>query len=81
MSFLPGWDSVELTETIGHNLHITAIIVLGLLFLSEGMALIYDTRNHKLVRIAANSVDAQRKAEADAAETRRKTEVEGLQSS
>jgi hypothetical protein len=79
MSFLPGWDSIQLTETIGHNLHITAVVVLGFLFLSEGMALIYDSRNHSLARVAAQNAEIQRKSDADTAETRRKTEVEGLQ--
>lgn len=79
MSFLPGWDSLETTETIAHNLHIAAVIVLGLLFLAEGMALVYDFRNHGLSRAAAVDADNKRQRDADAAESRRKAEVEGLQ--
>ena len=79
MSFLPGWDSAETTAAIAHNLHITAIVVLGLLFVSEGMALIYDSRKEHLVGVANTSAETKRQAEADAAEARRKAEVEGLQ--
>lgn len=68
MSFLPGWDSVDTTEAIAHSLHITAVVVLGLLFLAEGMALIYDSRNHKLVGVATFNADGQRKRETDEAE-------------
>jgi hypothetical protein len=79
MSILPGWDSAETTATIAHNLHITAIIVLGLLFVSEGLALMYDSRKEHLVSVAATKAEAKRKADADVAETFRKAETEALQ--
>jgi hypothetical protein len=40
MGFLPGWDSAEVTETIAHNLHISAAIVFDLPFVADGIALI-----------------------------------------
>jgi hypothetical protein len=79
MSFVPGWDSAETTAAIAHNLHITAIVVLGLLFVSEGMALIYDSRKEHLVSLAAGETEAQRKRDADAAEARHRADVEGVQ--
>ena len=77
--FLPGGDTAESAATIAHNLHITAIIVLGCLFLSEGMALIYDTRKDHLLSAAATKAETQRTQDAETAETRRKAEVGGLQ--
>ncbi|WP_213029935.1 hypothetical protein, partial [Acinetobacter baumannii] len=53
--------------------------MLGLLFLSEGLALVYDTRKDHLLSAAAAKAEAQRKSDADAAETRRKAEVGALQ--
>ena len=78
MGFLPGWDSADTTAAIAHNLHITAIVVLGLLFLSEGLALIYDSRKESLVGVAALNTEAQRQRDADAAEVRRKSDVDAL---
>lgn len=75
MTWLPGWDSIESTDTIGHLLHVTAVIVLGLLFLSEGMALVYDSRH----RVLSAFAEKQRQRDADATEDRRKAEVQGLQ--
>src|SRR5712691_4222567 len=75
MSFLPGWDSIESTAAIAHGLHITAIVVLGLLFLSEGAALIYDSRNHRLAAVAESArIAAEQKKYSDA-ETRHAAEV------
>lgn len=79
MSFLPGWDSINSTETIAHYLHVTAVVVLGLLFVAEGMALIYDFRNHRLIKTAESVREIAQKEKEDAAEGRRKAEVEGLE--
>jgi hypothetical protein len=49
MTFFPGWDSIQSTTTIAHSLLITAVVVLALLVLSEGAALVYDTRKDDLV--------------------------------
>src|ERR1700730_5507990 len=80
MSILPGWDSIDSTGTISHALHITAIVVLGLLFVAEGLALIYDSRKESLTASAERTRAAEQKTREDAAEDRRKAEVEGLQS-
>jgi hypothetical protein len=79
MGFLPGWDSADSTAAIAHDLHITAIIVLGLLFVSEGLALMYDSRKEHLVGVAAFRAEAQRKSDVEAAEARRKADVDSLQ--
>lgn len=79
MSFLPGWDSIESTEAIAHGLHITAIIVLGLLVVSEAAALIYDSRNHRLAGIAESARIAADQKKYDDSEARRKAEVAELQ--
>jgi hypothetical protein len=44
----PGWESVEATSTIAQSLHIVAVFVLGLLFISEALALIYEFRTESL---------------------------------
>jgi hypothetical protein len=79
MGFLPGWDSADTTAAIAHNLHITAIVVLGLLVLSEALALVYDSRKEHLTGVAISIAEVKRKSDADAAEARRKTETEALQ--
>jgi len=45
---LPGWESVEATSTIAQSLHLVAVFVLGLLLLSEALALIYEFRTESL---------------------------------
>jgi hypothetical protein len=65
MGMLPGWDAADSAATIAHTLHVAAIIVLGLLVLSEGLALVYDTRKEHLVEIDARAAEARRTAEAD----------------
>jgi hypothetical protein len=79
MSVLPGWDSVESTATIAHGLHITAIVVLGLLFLSEGLALLYDFRKEHLTAVAEGVRAGEQKQKEDADEAHRRAEVDGLQ--
>jgi hypothetical protein len=66
MNLLPGWDSTDLTEAIAHHLHIAAVVVLALLVVAEALALIYDTRNHHLVRVAAGEAERQRVRQAQA---------------
>jgi hypothetical protein len=78
MSALPGWDSVESTATIAHGLHVTAIVVLGLLFLSEGLALIYDFRKEHLASITERTRITAEQKKYDEAEKRHATELGGL---
>jgi hypothetical protein len=80
MGFLPGWDSADSTAAIAHNLHITAIVVLGLLVVSEALALIYDSRKEHLISAAFLNAEAARKNDVDAAEKRRAAEVQSLES-
>ena len=78
MSFLPGWDSIESTEAIAHGLHITAIVVLGLLVVSEAAALIYDSRNHHLAGTAESERIALEQKKYNDAESRHATEIGGV---
>jgi hypothetical protein len=50
---LPGWESVETTATIAQALHLVAVFVLGLLFVSEALALVYEVRTENLNTIIA----------------------------
>jgi hypothetical protein len=68
MSILPGWDSVESSGAIAHALHISAIVVLGLLVVAEGLALVYDSHNHHL--IAGEQQQKDKAAETTIAELR-----------
>jgi hypothetical protein len=71
MGMLPGWDAADSAATIAHNLHIAAIIVLALLVLSEGLALVYDTRKEQLAGIAAKAAEERTAAlEREAAQLR-----------
>jgi hypothetical protein len=47
MSVLPGWESADSTAAITHWLHVTTIVVMGLLVIAEALALIYDSRNSR----------------------------------
>ena len=39
MALLPGWNSLDAVGSIGHSLHVAAMVVLALLIVAEGMAL------------------------------------------
>ena len=42
MAMLPGWNSLAAVGSIGHSLHMAAMVVLALLVVAEGLALVYD---------------------------------------
>jgi hypothetical protein len=46
MPMLPGWNSIEAVGSIGHSLHMAAMVVLALLVVAEGLALVYDDRKY-----------------------------------
>jgi uncharacterized membrane protein len=60
MTLLPGWNSVDAVSGIAHWLHISAIAVLALLVVAEGMALVYDSRKDSLIGAAERTVQEQR---------------------
>lgn len=56
MTMLPGWNSLEAVGSIGHSLHITAMVVLALLVVAEAMALVYDDRKYALIGAAEHNI-------------------------
>ena len=56
MAMLPGWNSLEAVGSIGHSLHMTAMVVLALLVVAEGLALVYDDRKYALVGAAEREI-------------------------
>jgi hypothetical protein len=75
MGFLPGWDSADSTATIAHGLHITAIVVLGLLVVAEAMALVYDSRKEHLVGVSALETETKHENDTKAAEARHTADI------
>jgi hypothetical protein len=74
MSSLPGWDSVESSAAMAHVLHVTAVTVLFLLFIAEGLAVIYDARKDQLTTAA----ESARTAEQHRKDTQHAAEVSSL---
>ena len=56
MAMLPGWNSLEAVGSIGHSLHMAAMVVLALLVVAEGLALVYDDRKYALVGAAEREI-------------------------
>src|SRR5437762_10430852 len=71
MAMLPGWNSLEAVGSIGHSLHMTAMMVLALLVVAEGLALIYDDRKYALVGAAEREITVSRDQEGLLAVTER----------
>jgi hypothetical protein len=79
MTWWPGWDSIESTAFWSHFWFWFGIACLFALGASEIVSHIYGLRKDQLVAVAETAASAQRKSDADAAETRRKGDVEALQ--
>jgi phosphoenolpyruvate-protein kinase (PTS system EI component) len=79
MAMLPGWNSLEAVGSIGHSLHMAAIVVLALLVVAEGLALVYDDRKYALVGAAERETIVSREQEALAVTERRHHEIVALQ--
>src|ERR1700688_3814769 len=79
MSLLPNWDSIESTSRWSDILFWAGIICLVLLAATEVASHVYGSRSSFLSEKVARHAEDQRKRDEDDAETRRKTEVEGLQ--
>jgi hypothetical protein len=79
MSLLPNWDSIESTSRWSDVLFWAGIICLVLLAATEVASHIYGSRSAFLSGEVARQAEDKRKQDQDSAETRRKTEVEGLQ--
>jgi hypothetical protein len=59
MAILPGWNSLDAVGSIGHNLHLAAMVVLALLIVAEAMALVYDDRKSALIAAADRDIIAR----------------------
>ena len=80
MTLYPGWDSLDSVKTWHTVFEISGIVILALLVGAEILAFQYGHRKDELTAIAESNAETQRQADADAAETRRKSEVNSLQS-
>ena len=79
MAMLPGWNSLEAVGSIGHSLHMAAIVVLAMLVVAEGLALVYDDRKYALVGAAERETIVSRDQEGLAVTERHHNEIAALQ--
>src|SRR5947208_16428605 len=79
MAMLPGWNSLEAVGSIGHSLHMTAMMVLALLVVAEGLALVYDDRKYALVGAAERETIVSHDQEGLAVAARHHNEIAALQ--
>jgi hypothetical protein len=79
MAMLPGWNSLEAVGSIGHSLHMAAIMVLALLVVAEGLALVYDDRKYALIGAVEDEITLSRYQEAQAITERHHNEIAALQ--
>jgi hypothetical protein len=79
MAMLPGWNSLEAVGSIGHSLHMAAIMVLALLVVAEGLALVYDDRKYALIGAVEDEITLSRYQEAQAITERHHDEIAALQ--
>ena len=79
MAMLPGWNSLEAVGSIGHSLHMTAMVVLALLVVAEGLALVYDDRKYALVGAAERETIVSRDQEGLAVTERHHNQIAALQ--
>ena len=79
MAILPGWNSLEAVGSIGHSLHMAAMVVLTLLVVAEGLALVYDDRKYALVGAAEGGTIVSRDHEELVVTERHHNEIAALQ--
>ena len=79
MAMLPGWNSLEAVGSIGHSLHMAAIMVLALLVVAEGLALVYDDRKYAFIGAVEDEITLSRYQEAQAITERHHDEIAALQ--
>lgn len=79
MPMLPGWNSLEAVGSIGHSLHMAAIVVLAFLVVAEGLALVYDDRKYALIGVAEGEITITRDQESQAVNERHRNEISALQ--
>lgn len=79
MAMLPGWNSLEAVGSIGHSLHITAMVVLALLVVAEAMALVCDNRKYALIGAAEHNLSTTFGQQQRETEDRYRAEIAELQ--
>ena len=79
MALLPGWNSLDAVGSIGHSLHVAAMVVLALLIVAEGMALVCDDRRYALIAATDRVITARLDQEQRDAEERHRNEIAELQ--
>jgi hypothetical protein len=79
MTWWPGWDSIANTGWWSHFWFWFGIACLFALGASEVVSHVYGLRKDELVTAAERAATEQRERDADAAEARRKAEVEAVQ--
>jgi hypothetical protein len=79
MAMLPGWNSLEAVGSIGHSLHMAAMVVLALLVVAEGLALVYDDRKYALIGAAEREIMITHDQEELAVTERHHNEIVALQ--
>ena len=79
MAMLPGWNSLEAVGSIGHGLHMAAMVVLALLVVAQGLALVYDDRKYALIGAAEREIAITRDQETSAVTERHHSEIVALQ--
>ena len=79
MAMLPGWNSLEVVGSIGHGLHMAAMVVLALLVVAQGLALVYDDRKYALIGAVEREVTITRDQEMSAVTERHHSEIVALQ--
>lgn len=79
MAMLPGWNSLDAVGSIGHSLHLAAMVVLALLVVAEGLALVYDDRKYALIGAAEREIIVRHDQEEREITERHHDEIAALQ--
>jgi hypothetical protein len=79
VALYPGWDSLDSVRTWHTVFEISGIAFLALLVGAEILAFQYGHRKDELTAIAESVAETKRQSDADAAEARRKRDVDALQ--
>ena len=79
MAILPGWNSLDAVGSIGHSLHLAAMVALALLIVAEGIALAYEDRKYVLIGAADRDITARFEQAQRDAEERHHNEIAELQ--
>src|SRR4029077_13074345 len=79
MAILPGWDSLDNATKWASALHIAGYVALGLLFVFEVLAFVYDHRRDNLLVIQQTGIEQQRAAERQQEQQRSQAVIKELE--